>query len=177
MNIVLRSCVPGDEALLSLLGGATFLEAFADVLNGDDILAHCQHQHSPEVYRAWLEDNSVRVWIAETEAGHTPIGYLILMPSTLTLEDSREEREGSDLEVKRIYLLHRFQGMGIGKRLMQSAISFAREKGCSRLLLGVYGGNDAAIAFYERVGFAKVGTRRFTVGSTVCDDFILGMTL
>jgi hypothetical protein len=48
----------------------------------------------------------------------------------LPLPDLRED----DLEVKRIYLLHRAQGTGIGVRLMKEAVAFAllgAVRGCS----------------------------------------------
>jgi ribosomal protein S18 acetylase RimI-like enzyme len=76
--------------------------------------------------------------------------------------------------VKRVYLLHRFQGSGLGRRLMNEALAHARASGARRILLGVYGKNDDAIAFYERIGYSKIGTRMFRVGSTLHDDLILG---
>jgi ribosomal protein S18 acetylase RimI-like enzyme len=45
------------------------------------------------------------------------------------------------------------------------------------MLVGVYGKNDRAIAFYERVGFRVVGERKFQVGATVHDDLILALDL
>jgi diamine N-acetyltransferase len=46
-----RTGTADDAAALSLLGQATFLEAFAGILNGPDILAHCAKAHSADVYR------------------------------------------------------------------------------------------------------------------------------
>jgi diamine N-acetyltransferase len=168
-----RACAAGDEHALALVGQATFLETFAGVLSGADILAHCESQHAPEIYRAWLSDPRVRTWIAEMEPGRAPVGYLVLAPANLPLSDRRDD----DLEIKRIYLLQRLQGAGLGKRLMNEAIDHARQEGRSRLLLGVYGQNDRAIAFYERCGFRSIGERQFLVGHTYHDDLILGLDL
>jgi hypothetical protein len=52
----IRTCTPGDDEALSLLGQATFVEAYAGSLNGPDILAHCARAHSASVYRAWVAD-------------------------------------------------------------------------------------------------------------------------
>jgi ribosomal protein S18 acetylase RimI-like enzyme len=172
-NIHVRACAQGDEHALALVGQATFLEAFAGVLSGEDILLHCATQHAPAIYKSWLVDGRARVWLAEIEPGNAPVGYLVVAPASLPLSDLRD----ADIEVKRIYLLHRVQGTGLGKRLMQEAIGHAVRVGSRRLLLGVYGRNDRAIAFYERLGFTRVGTRRFRVGNHDYDDLILGLDL
>lgn len=172
-TVNIRPCLPGDENALALVGQATFLESFAGTLQGSDILAHCAREHAPGVYRDWLTQEGSRAWLAETEPGQAPVGYLVLSPAALPIPDPRVD----DLEVKRIYLLHRFHGGGIGKRLMAEATRHASSLACRRLLLGVYGGNDKAISFYERLGFRKVGQRVFRVGSNDYNDFILQLDL
>lgn len=169
----IRPCAPGDEAALTLLGQATFLEAFAGTLHGSDIFAHCARMHSPQQYARWLQDPTMHLWVAETTHGATPVGYLVLSPADLPLPDLSE----ADAEVKRVYLLHRFQGLGLGRRLMDIARDRARQLGRRRLLLGVYAQNHAAIGFYRTLGYHPVGTRTFRVGDTDCQDLILGLTL
>jgi ribosomal protein S18 acetylase RimI-like enzyme len=60
---------------------------------------------------------------------------------------------------------------------MSTALDAARAEGRARALLGVYAGNIRAVAFYERVGFRRIGERRFRVGENWCDDFIFAMPL
>lgn len=172
-DIQLRLAVPGDEAALALLGQATFLESFAGILDGADIIAHCQRQHAPDLYRDWLGAPAKRLWLAEIAPGAAPVGYLVLSPADLPAIATGE----GDLEIKRIYLLHRFQGLRIGQRLMAAAIAHARKAGASRLLLGVYAENHAALAFYARCGFSVVGQRVFRVGTRDYHDQILGLPL
>ncbi len=81
------------------------------------------------------------------------------------------------MEVKRIYLLHRFQGTGVGRALMQWAVETARAMDKTRLLLAVYAGNAKAIAFYQRYGFNEVGTREFRVGNGTYHDLVLGLEI
>ncbi|HUJ42711.1 MAG TPA: GNAT family N-acetyltransferase [Opitutaceae bacterium] len=169
----IRPCAPGDEAALSLVGQATFLEAFAGVVSGKDILAHCIRQHAPEKYAAWLRDPASRVWLAEVEPGQAPVGYLVLTTPDLPLPDLGPQ----DNEIKRVYILHRFQGQGIGAQLMGEAQAHALANGSKRLLLGVYSGNAAAIGFYERLGYRKIGRRSFKVGENTYEDFILGLRI
>lgn len=172
-QVRIRAATAGDEEALALVGAATFLESFAGVLDGDDILAHCARQHSPDTYAAWLADDRHRIWIATAEQGGAPVGYAVLSPADLPLDD----RSPDDWELKRIYVFSRFQGLGLGRKLVQLAAEEAKQRGGKRLLLGVYGRNEQAISFYQYVGFKIVGARRFLVGQTWHDDLVLGMDL
>ncbi len=49
-----------------------------------------------------------------------------------------------------------YQGVGIGKKLMQAAMNFCREKGFARVRLTTFAGLDAAIHLYERHGFEMI---------------------
>lgn len=173
---VIRTAGAGDEAALALLGQASFLEAFAGTLRGEDILGHCAHKHSREVYRGWLADAHYDIWLAQAREGGAAVGYLVMCPpmaAELPLADLDER----DAEIKRIYLLHRFQGLGLGAALMRSARERAAQRAARRLVLGVYAGNHAAIAFYELQGFRTVGRRSFRVGQTDCEDLIMACAL
>jgi len=169
----IRPGAPGDEAALALLGQATFLEAFAGVLRGSDILSHCTRAHSRSLYGDWLRDPRARVWVAETAHGAAMVGYLVLTAVDLPLPDI----DPADFEIKRVYLLHRFQGAGIGRRLMDAARAHAQQHSGRRLLLGVYSQNSAAISFYQALGYQTVGSRTFRVGDTDCSDLILALPL
>lgn len=172
-EIKIRRCVAGDEVALSIVGQATFLDAFAGTLSGKDILGHCVRQHSREKYAAWLLDPDSAIWMAAVEPGQAPVGYLVLTKPDLPLGDISAD----DAEVKRVYLLNRFRGGGLGRQLMHEAEACARVRGVKRLLLGVYGGNDAAISFYERLGYQRVGERSFTVGDSTYHDYIMALEL
>jgi len=171
--ITIRRCVPGEEVALSIVGQATFLDAFAGVLSGNDIVGHCVRQHSSQKYAEWLRDPDSAIWIAEIEPDRAPGGYLVLTKPDLPLTDIT----ASDTEVKRVYLLSRFRGTGLGKRLMQEAEAFARSRALRRLLLGVYSRNNRAISFYEKLGYKRVGERPFTVGDSTYHDYIFALSL
>jgi ribosomal protein S18 acetylase RimI-like enzyme len=133
---------------------------------------HCARQHTVEKYAAWLRDGHSALWVAEDGQGAAPVGYLLLAKPDLPLSDLGPD----DLELKRIYLLGRYQGSGVGGRLLQTAVEHARGLGTRRLFLGVYAGNERAQAFYRKSGFVPVGRRSFNVGGTLYDDVIFGRT-
>jgi ribosomal protein S18 acetylase RimI-like enzyme len=173
-DIHIRPCTIADADALALIGQATFLETFAGVLAGPDIIAHCSNAHAAGLYREWLQDPLYAIWIAEVAPGAAPVGFMVVAPpQSLPLADLTPE----DIELKRIYLLSKFQGGGTGSAFINAALRHAGKVKAARLLLGVYSKNHAAIGFYERNGFARLGTRKFNVGGRDYDDYIMGKTL
>ncbi len=171
MKVTIRGCVAGDERALALVGKATFLETYAGTLDRSDLLHHCDVEHGEPRYAAWLRTPDYRLWLAEVEGG-APVGYAVLGPSDLPIPTTVR-----DLELKRIYLLHRFEGAGVGRRLMETAVAAAMAAGAHRLLLGVYDENHRALAFYARHAFSEAGRKAFTIVSTTYDDLVLGRPL
>jgi len=172
MTIEIRTCRSGDAASLAAVGQATFLETYAGIVDGGDILSHGAKVHSAEAYQGLLADPSVDLFLAEAAPGGAPVGFAMLSPPDLPVQTGP-----GDLELRRIYVLHRFHGEGLGPRLMGVVTSRARERGAKRLLLGAYGENHRAIAFYKRHGFLQVGTRVFHVGANDYDDVVLALEL
>ena len=171
MECQIREATSSDADRLSLIGSATFLETFADMLAGSSIVAHCRSQHAQAIYESYL-GGGARGWIAEAVSTGAPIGYALLAETDLP-----GSRAAGDIELKRIYVLSRFHTLGIGGRLMQTASGGAVSGGAQRLLLAVYHGNDPAIRFYRRHGFEQIATRRFHIGDRDYDDIVLAKSL
>lgn len=161
MTTTIRRCLPGDEAILSLLGSATFLATYGGYVDADDILLAARNWHAVTFYEAWLARDDVDVFVAECNPGSTAIGYVALLP--------QEDHDGPlRLEVKRIYLLHRFQGTGLGKQLMTVALAAARARGASTVCLDVAEFNAQAISFYTSFGFRILSTKEIV---TPCHSY------
>jgi ribosomal protein S18 acetylase RimI-like enzyme len=172
MDWRLRRAAASDAAALALVAGATFLQAFAGVLDGPDIVDHCAAKSSAAAFAAWLADPNSAVTLAEATQGHAPVGYTVLTAPDLPVEPGP-----ADIELRRIYALASTHGSGIGPALMAQAVIDARAMGRTRLLLGVYGQNHRAHRFYERQGLTRIGTRQFRVGSALHDDFVYARTI
>jgi diamine N-acetyltransferase len=169
--IIWRKAGAGDADALSHLGGATFLSTFAFDHPGQGLIDHLNTQHSARYYADKLARDDVDIVIGETPLG-APVSYLMLCPP-----EHPEFQQDGDLELKRIYLLGPWQGSGHGRALMQQACDIGRARGARRLLLAVYESNPAAIDFYERAGFEKVGETTFMVGDAAFRDFLYAKLL
>jgi diamine N-acetyltransferase len=72
---------------------------------------------------------------------------------------------GVDMEIKRLYVLHRFQHRGLGRLLMNQILATARQDGIRELFLRVQKVNRNAVNFYSRNGFRVVGEEPFRIGA------------
>ncbi len=169
-NFQLRDAGAADAAALALVAQASFLGSFVGTLRGEDILGHCSSQLSESKFAKYLALPDSRFALAEVKGA--PVGYAMLYPPDLPME-----LRAGDIELKRIYVLPRFHGAGVGRALMDWSLQRARDLGMRRLLLGVYEGNAAALAFYARHGFETCGTRVFQVGPGMYSDLLLARDL
>lgn len=168
--IQMRRAVPADAAKLSLVGGASFLESFADDHPGDDLVDHVSAGHSQAAYTAWLKDPAFAIWIVEEALG-APIGYAMLGPATLPGSTA------TDSELRRLYVLRRWHGRRLGHDLFKAVSAEAKVRGSIRLVLSVYTANASAIAFYQRQGMTAIGETQFMVGQTSFKDLVMALPL
>lgn len=173
MPHLIRPAIASDAEALALVAQATFLETFAGVLEGHDIVAHCAREHTAARYATWLARPDAALWLAEAAPGAAPVGYAMVGPPDLPVPDPRP----TDQELKRIYILSRFHGTGLGRALLAAACETTQTRHGTRLLLGVYAGNTRALAFYARAGFRPVAERQFRVGARTYDDRVLALEL
>lgn len=171
-DIIIRPCTSADADRLSIVAAATFIETYAGIVDGHDLVAHCGVTHAPAAYAALLADPSRRLFLATLDPGEAPVGFMLMGPPDLPVATGP-----GDMELTRIYALHRFHGQGLGPRLMRTAVDTARAAGAKRLLLAVYSLNERANAFYGKMGFRRVGTRLFHVGVSDYQDWVLALDL
>ena len=96
----LRRADVSDAEALSLVAGATFLEAYSDFMVRADMLAHLSGKSAPDNFRRWIANDASIVTLAEAPAGAAPLGYTVLTAPDLpiTVQDD-------DIELLRLYTL------------------------------------------------------------------------
>ena len=156
-----------DSALLATLGYQTFVDAFGKDNNEADLRAYVEQAFSEPTIRQELSDSNASFYIAYQK--DDPAGYLKLRQGQVP--DQLQGRRV--LELQRIYVHQHALGQGIGARLMQTAVDYARERRYEVLWLGVWERNPSAIAFYQKWGFAKFGSHTFMIGQDAQTDWLM----
>ena len=117
---------------MSLVASAAFLEAFAGILPGPDIVAHCAANNALAKFAAWAADEDSVVTLAEHANGAAPVGYTLL-----TVPDFPAPTGPEDIELKRIHTLASTHGTGLGPALMAQTAATLAASVPGRFALGV----------------------------------------
>lgn len=85
--------------------------------------------------------------------------FFVALDDGLVIGSGAVRRMRADTaEVKRLWLLDRYQGRGIGYRIMQELIAFAHASGYTRLVLQTSPQQTRALAFYRKIGFQEIAS-------------------
>ena len=167
MRLSIKKCTADDLEILRQLSIKTYYETFAHLNTPEDMAAYLMDAFNEDkLCRELGDQNSTFFFLYADEK---LAGYLKWneAPSQTDIND----RES--LEIERIYVSSGFQGAGLGKYLMEKAISIATERGKKYVWLGVWEKNEKAICFYKKNGFYEIGTHAFVMGEDVQTDYIM----
>jgi GNAT superfamily N-acetyltransferase len=170
MEFTTRVCRPGDENALSLVAQATILETYAGISDGDDLVTYVDAESSVADFGRMVASEHIRAWIAETVIGKCAVGYAVAV-------SDEHAKSFSSFELKRLYVFYRFHGNGLGRRLMEDVLSFARGMKSETVWLQVHEANHHAIQFYKRFGFIQTGVDLFPVGKRSYRVLTMGLTV
>ena len=169
MMISYRAAVKDDAAAIDRVFRTSFCDTFA-------------HLYRPEDLEAFLSKFTLKAWTAElgderydfqvAEANGEIIGFVKLGPPELPVETA-----GPAIELRQLYILHQWRGLGAAQALMDWALAEAKARGGQELYLTVYTENWRARRFYEKYGFVEVGPYKFMVGEQADEDIIMRASL
>lgn len=143
----------------------TFREDFQIPYSDQDLDNFFAKQHSVECYKNWVLAKDHEVLISKDQDDIQ--GFAVNGPCHLPHPDV-DAKSG---ELLRIYVDRRYQGLGVGGKLLQASLDWLQEN-FSTLWVGVWSGNYRAQTIYEKQGFEKVAEYDYPVGDVVDREFI-----
>ena len=144
----------------------TFLEGFAIPYPPEDLTVFLATNYAQAAFERKLSDPRQATWIVERDG--IALAYANAGPCGLPHPDVGP----GHMELNRLYVLHAAQGLGLGRRLLETALGWMEAQGPGPLWLGVWSGNLKAQSLYARHGFTKVGEYEFPVGAWRDHEFI-----
>jgi GNAT superfamily N-acetyltransferase len=141
-----------------------------------DVDAFVAEHLTAQRFEEYVADAGRAVLVAEDDG--TAIGYAMLVHGEPYDADVRAVvRHRPTTELSKIYVLPNAHGGGVAGQLLAAAVAVARELGAAGMWLGTNQANVRAQRFYEKSGFARIGTKRFHVGNRWEDDFVYELVL
>ena len=166
MEINIRRITEKDVDALTAIARQTFYDTFTGTCTEADMQTFLDQYYNPVQLGDELNNRETFCFFAEREG--KPVAYLQFM------EDYKNfplMKKWKALELKRIYVLKEFHGMGIAQKLMDHYLQFATENKYEVVWLGVWEHNLRAQKFYEKYGFVNTGyTHDFPIGNTPQTD-------
>jgi len=171
-----RTATTDDVDALAALAAVTFPLACPPGSTAADQQEFIAAVLSPERFAGYVVDPARAVLVADEDG--TLTGYTMLVEGEPADDDVRAALTvRPTIELSKCYVHPDHHGAGIAHALMTASLDEGRARGAVGMWLGVNQLNGRARAFYERSGFAVVGTKHFTVGSRVEDDYVLERAL
>ena len=171
MNISTRQADISDRNIICALGVTTFYEAYFEQDESSDLANYVLESFNQAQIEAELNNTDSTFFIAELNG--KAVGYAKLRENS-TVDCLKNE---NSIELHRIYILERAKGKGVGGRLLNRCFEAAQAKGYETIWLGLWEQNSAALRFYEKLGFVKVGEVQFPYGETVGTNYVLKIEL
>lgn len=131
---------------------ASWQSAYRGILP-DKMLANLSVETRSKNWQVWLERSQGQTLVLEVD--EQVMGFVMFGPT----RDKDVDRHKVG-EIYAIYLHPHIWRCGYGRKLVNEVKTLLQCEGCTELLLWVLEGNQAAICFYEKVGFKPDGVTK-----------------
>ena len=167
MGVRIRRCELADLDALRRIAFRTFDDTFRRLNDTASFNEYLDASFSRAQLEAELKNpNSTFFFLYSDDV---LAGYM-----KINLGDAQTDvKDPAALEIERMYVTRDFQGLGLGRALIDKALETARAAKKKTVWLGVWEKNENAIAFYKKMGFSKAGTHDFYIGKKRQADFIM----
>ncbi len=137
----LRDLAPGDAGWIVERHGALYAreEGYDSTFEAlvAEIMAEFLRSHDPARERGWV------AW-----GGGRRMGSVFCV-----------SRSAETAQLRLFFLEPEARGLGLGRKMLEACLGFAREKGYRELVLWTHESHRAACRLYDRAGFERIGSR------------------
>ena len=168
---MIRPATAEDALCIGVLGMQVFLDTYATEGIRSSIANEALQAFAPQAITHLLAEPGIALLVAE--CNQHLVGF-----AQVKLETPHAMIKAANVaELQRLYIQERFTGLGIGYRLLQAAEQRAALEGAALLWATVWDGNERALAFYPRRGYALLGAPTYTFQGETHGNRLFGKAL
>lgn len=163
----IRKANAEDAPIIIELAQKTFVETYGETNKKENVELYMAGMFSMDKICEELKNPNDRFYIAFDNG--IPVGFT-------KMRDDRKARglDGKNaIEIERIYVLKEYQGLKVGKELLDLCKEIAREEHYDLIWLQVWQTNTKAVQFYQKGGFVIYETAIFQFGDEVHQDYLM----
>ncbi len=171
--IALSRATSQDASFICQLGAKTWLQAHElyEPHKNAERLKYVERAFSLEQIESELKNPEFqfyKVFLHDTVVGYVKTNPAL--PGFATIH-------APALQLERLYLLKDVVGKGVGTEVLNQLKVIIKPQGYASIWLSVYTLNAPAIAFYEKSGFKKIGTKMFQLATTQSPNYVYELAL
>ncbi len=171
MDLRLSKCTTGNLDVLLEISRSTFIDAFKHLNDPKDFETYMEKAFDHEKIENEMQLSEVSYYLVYND--EVPVAYFKLNSAKAQTDIA----DPASLELERIYVRKEYQGLKIGKWMLDQIIELARNARVNYLWLGVWEKNRDAIRFYERLGFRKFKEHPFYIGKDKQTDWLMRLDI
>lgn len=164
MDFEIKKATQDDCLSIAQIHVWSWQHAYCDLLPSD-YLAQLSVENRAETWRNALNTCSSQVSVAQSDG--TLLGFISFAPC-------RDEDAASDqAEIWSLYVSPAYWAAGVGRALYAAAKALIQDQGFKALSLWVLAGNQRALQFYTKAGFAPDLSKTFELAGVELQELRL----
>ena len=166
-QLQIRLAKADDALCLGVLASQVFLDTYAVLGVRASLAEYVRSSFATSALQNLLANPEVMLCVAEASAhmvGFAQVSVEVAQPLV------QAERPA---ELERLYVQRPFMGQRVGAQLLREAEELAAQRGADALWCSVWVHNVRALRFYERQGYANLGSSVFVMGHERHDNRVL----
>ncbi|MCG8412485.1 MAG: GNAT family N-acetyltransferase [Bacteroidales bacterium] len=167
MEVIIREATLKDLSNLAVLKQQVWISTYATDGLIQKFSDHVLSEYSTENVRKSILDKNKLTLLAISK------NCLIACVEILLIPQRPVKKLEPSIEISTFYVLERFQGFGIGKKLLIECFKVIKQLKHNEVWLTVYYKNQKAIDFYQKQGFKLIGEMDFVLGEDNHKNYIM----
>lgn len=145
MDVEVRPAEYADIERIREVARRAWESAHEPIVGGDAVERFLTAYYDAESFRARIDREEA---ILDVAAASDVVGYVLASP---------DGEAAATFDLSQIYVAPSRWGDGVGRTLLEHLERRVRDRGGSRVRLGVMAENDRAVRFYEAAGYRRTG--------------------
>ncbi|MFZ6731562.1 GNAT family N-acetyltransferase [Undibacterium sp. Ji42W] len=170
-NVIIRKAETADVSALTVLILQVWLDTYVKQGVTRSVASYVLSELTTTRTAAYLAQVDTHILLADVD------GRLVGYCQTLNGKRHAQVKGEYQAELDHLYVHPAFFGRGIGRQLLAEAEEHLRAQGVQQLWLTAWVGNDKALRFYPRTGYADIGASIFRMENEEVANRIFCKTL